>query len=75
MHVSSDEESEARSGDEAKEEDESEGGFVTERKEPVHRWGVALAENKAFCRSVAKTGASESLWEQFCKPRTGAEGW
>jgi hypothetical protein len=36
-----------------KEEDESEDGFVTERKEPVPKWEV-LAENKA-------------VWEQFCK--------
>jgi hypothetical protein len=36
-----------------KEEDESEGKFVTKRKEPVPKWEV-LAENKA-------------VWEQFCK--------
>jgi hypothetical protein len=49
VHVSSDEESEA----ETKEEDESEGEFVTERKEPVPRRKV-LAENRA-------------VWEQLCK--------
>jgi hypothetical protein len=42
VHVSSGEESEAVT----KEEDESEGGFVTERKEPLPKWEV-LAENKA----------------------------
>jgi hypothetical protein len=50
--VSSGEESEAVTKDEA-EEDESEDEFVTERKEPVPKWEV-LAENKA-------------VWEQFCK--------
>jgi hypothetical protein len=54
VHVSSGEESEAVT----KEEDESEDGFVTERKEPVPEWEV-LAENRA-------------VWEQFCKqPRLG----
>jgi hypothetical protein len=52
VHVNSDEESEA----ETREEDE----FVTERKEPVPRWGV-LAENKA-------------VWEQLCK-QLGFGGW
>ena len=47
--MSSGEESEAV----AKEEDGSEGEFMTERKEPVPEW-VVLAENKA-------------VWEQFCK--------
>jgi hypothetical protein len=47
--VSSGEESEAVT----KEEDGSEGEFMTERKEPVPEW-VVLAENKA-------------VWEQFCK--------
>jgi hypothetical protein len=54
VHVSSDEESEA----EKKEEDESEGGFVTERKEPVipvPRWEV-LAEHAA---------AREQLYKQL----------
>jgi hypothetical protein len=49
VHVRSDEESEAVT----KEEDGSEGEFVTERKEPAPKWEV-LAENKA-------------VWEQFCK--------
>jgi hypothetical protein len=41
--VGSDEESEA----ETKEEYGSEGGFVTARKEPVPRWEVLAAENRA----------------------------
>jgi hypothetical protein len=41
VHVNSGEESEAVT----KEEDESEDGFVTERKEPVPKWEV-LAENR-----------------------------
>jgi hypothetical protein len=49
VHVSSGEESEAVT----KEEDESEDGFLTERKEPLPKWEV-LAENKA-------------VWEQLYK--------
>jgi hypothetical protein len=48
VHASSGDKSEAVT----KEEDESEGEFVTERKEPVPKWEV-LAENRA-------------AWEQFC---------
>jgi hypothetical protein len=55
VHASSGEESEAVT----KEEDESEDGFVTERKEPVPKWEV-LAENAA-------------VWEQFCKQLRGGK--
>jgi hypothetical protein len=54
-----------RSGDEAetKEEDESEDGFVTERKEPVPRWEV-FAENRGlYGRSFAgNEGRRSVVW-------------
>jgi hypothetical protein len=46
VHVSSGEESEAVT----KEEDESEGEFVIERKEPVPKWEV-LADRTRLCGS------------------------
>jgi hypothetical protein len=60
VHVASGEESEAVT----KEGDESEDEFVTERKEPVPKWEVLLAENR-----------DKDVWEQLCKQLGLAGSW
>jgi hypothetical protein len=67
VHVRSDEES----GAETKEDDEIEGGFMTERKEPVPKWELLAEKRNGTSRTHSKAVA---VWERFCKQLATAVG-